>query len=802
MALSAQTQAPPRMCRVGDRVRVRRQRWRVTAIDEAPGCRTLTLDGLGPGNLREQRQLFEPFGDVAPIDAPRPALRWRAGQSRWQSEWCDVLAHCGGWDTLHAVNRARLTVLPHQLEPALAIVSGFASRLLLADAVGLGKTVQAGLALVELVGRRAAASTLILTPSGLRDQWQHELADRFDTRADIIDLRSTVQRAADLPVGVNPWLLPAVAISSIDYVKRPEVLPAVRARGWDLVIVDEAHLVSPGSDRYRAISLLCNLALYVVLLTATPHNGDRDAYHALLALGAHTGSLEDDDACLVFRRARTDVQLTGERHVHHLRVRPTSAELRMHASLDRYAAAVRAEQGDSTTSALLLTVFRKRALSSPRSLERSARRRLALLGDPSNGEHDDCQLRLPLDDGGGEFDQEDRAPDFDAPALRDIRRERTLLARIAHLAGLAAVHESKLAALRRLVRRLANRHEAVLIFTEYRDTLLHLQQSLLPDALLLHGGLTRRERTAVVDAFTSQPTAVLLATDAASEGLNLHQYCRCVIHLEVPWNPVRLEQRTGRLDRIGQRRTVHAFHLIAQHPAEVCLLDRLQRRADIARADIPERHSGAAARADGLAACAPRERRSGECGSAAIEAARIVRARLLLSRHEQRRRTRSAHLRRQALSSIGWRVRARGRLRLALGGRSLLLGEQVLQDDARRTLASTVAGWWMVTGAALPDIPPVLPSDTQAWFQRALDQRTRFWRRARTRAAAIAAAAEPLDAGLFQPGLFDRRADRLRQSTRDEQAALTAVLAARTDRIASNDGPANVVSRRWLHLGR
>ena len=125
-----------------------------------------------------------------------------------------------------------------------------------------------------------------------------------------------------------------------------------------------------------------------------------------------------------------------------------------------------------------------------------------------------------------------------------------------------------------------------MVFTEYRDTLLHLRRSLERPALVLHGGLARDERSEVLESFARDPCGLLLATDAAAEGLNLHHRCRLVVNLELPWNPMRLEQRIGRVDRIGQRRTVHAFHLIAGGTGEERLLARLRARVQTAKADI------------------------------------------------------------------------------------------------------------------------------------------------------------------------------------------------------------------------
>ena len=137
--------------------------------------------------------------------------------------------------------------------------------------------------------------------------------------------------------------------------------------------------------------------------------------------------------------------------------------------------------------------------------------------------------------------------------------------------------------LRRLLRRV---RESAVVFTEYRDTLLHISRALDMPCVVLHGGLTARERAAALAAFVNEPRTVLLATDAAGEGLNLHQGCRLVVNVELPWNPMRLEQRIGRVDRIGQRRTVHAFHLIATGTGEPRILRRLTRRIATAQAEI------------------------------------------------------------------------------------------------------------------------------------------------------------------------------------------------------------------------
>jgi ATP-dependent helicase HepA len=222
---------------------------------------------------------------------------------RWRNACRHLLADNRPPGGLEAALHARIDLLPHQLEPALAILRGLGSRVLLADEVGLGKTIQAGLVCAELLGRGAVDRVLVLTPAGLRGQWRDELLKRFSIRATTVDAPRCA--GGRDPAGrLNPWSTNPIAIASIDYVKRPEVLPAVAACSWDLVIVDEAHGVGGDSDRYVAVNMLAARAAYVLLLTATPHSGDRRAFASLCGLGSL-----DADPLLVFRRSRKAVQI-------------------------------------------------------------------------------------------------------------------------------------------------------------------------------------------------------------------------------------------------------------------------------------------------------------------------------------------------------------------------------------------------------------------------------------------------------------------------------------------------------------
>ena len=585
--------------RPGDRVHVRRTRWRVVEIRAFDGCQVVTLCGLAPPHLGLERRVLAPFDTIEPIArGARPRIV-RAG--RWRRACRALIAADGPPGSLRAAQAARIDLLPHQLEPAIAILRGLGTRLLLADEVGLGKTIQAGLILSELLARGSIDRALVLTPPGLREQWARELADRFAIETTCVDGRTLRTLAAALPIGVNPWRTVTPAIVSIDYVKRPEVLPAVASCRWDLVIIDEAHACGGESDRRAAVHALAARAAYVLLLSATPHSGDRESFASLCALGAADAGSERTRPTsdrtrpatdlLVFRRTRADAGIGTARRVHIVRVRPNADERRTHAMLARYSNAVlrertvdvRVDRSDPNHRAwLALSVLHKRALSSAWSLAQSVERRLAALSAADHAATE--QMTLPLGDPQGELIAADEAPSWpEYLRLSDPARERTLLTAVHRSARAAAAGETKIAALARLLRRA---RQPAVVFTEYRDTLLHVRQQLAQPALVLHGGLSRDERASVLAAFAREPRALLLATDAAAEGLNLHHGCRLVINLELPWNPMRLEQRIGRVDRIGQRRTVHAFHLIAGGTGETRLLTRLRARIAVAETEI------------------------------------------------------------------------------------------------------------------------------------------------------------------------------------------------------------------------
>jgi superfamily II DNA or RNA helicase len=450
---------------------------------------------------------------------------------------------------------------------------------LIADGVGLGKTIQAGLLVAELCARSHATRALVLVPAGLREQWADELARHFNLQTCNADALWLASPPSGRSSGSNPWSLPGVYVSSHDFVKRPEVLRPLEDVTWDVVVVDEAHAAALHTDRRAAADAIARRSRQVILLTATPRADDPAEFDALCRIGALP---DDDPRILVFRRSARDVCGGLPRRSSLLAVRPSSREQRMHELLEAYTRRIWQEasaRGDDQAK-LVSIVLRKRALSSAGSLLSSVRRRIAmLLGSP---QLDASQLRLPLGDEDPLADQEPAAL-LGTPGLADARHERSWLATIAGAAQHASRTESKMRCLLRLLRRI---REPAIIFTEYRDTLVLIERACAArkvEVVTLHGGLSPGERSRVQRRFNTSPVT-LLATDAAAEGLNLHTLCRLVIHYELPWSTSRLEQRAGRVDRLGQSRRVHEIGLVAADTAEALVLAPLAARASRAQA--------------------------------------------------------------------------------------------------------------------------------------------------------------------------------------------------------------------------
>ena len=557
----------------GTIVVVRDECWTVARTESFDHCSLLTLEGRGSGNTGRRFQVITPFDRITPSHADRPRRRKRRTVLRAALA---AAAHEQPALGLWTAAEASLDLMAYQLEPALAVLRG-ATRVLLADAVGLGKTIQAGLILAELRMRGLVDRALVLCPAGLREAWALELRHRFGIVATVFDHASLA--SSELPAGINPWTVHPVVIASIDLIKRPEVLAAAEDAPFALVIADEAHHLTPGSDRGQAANRLASRAPWLVLVSATPHSGDQPAFDYLTGIGSLGEPL------VVFRRGRTDVGLRCDRRSRLLRVSATTDETTLLQATTKYARAIWQARGRSDHAVQLVAItLARRVASSAVAVARTLTRRRALLtgGAPQAP----VQGSLPWDDC-DEGDDDALDEWLARPGLLDEAAEIRQLDGLIALAQRASAQSSKLHRLQRLLTRAV---EPAVVFTEYRDTLQAAVDALSPRFRLgaIHGGVPAPARQDVLRRFERGDIDVLVATDTAGEGLNLHHRCRLVVDLELPWNPLRLEQRVGRVDRIGQRRRVHAVHLLQRDTVEEAVWRHLEGRRDRAQRALGE----------------------------------------------------------------------------------------------------------------------------------------------------------------------------------------------------------------------
>ncbi len=481
-----------------------------------------------------------------------------------------------------ALQRSRVVPHNYQLVPLLmALAVPNRVRLLIADDVGLGKTIEAGLIIKELLLRRAARRVLILTPAHLRYDWQEALRRFFHLAFEVLDASLLRQ----LPQGKNPWHAFERVVASIDYAKRPEQRDHVLAVPWDLVVVDEAHLaarVRGRQERFRLVRALAERAPHLLLITATPHSGHPESLASLIGhldpkseLGLLAGERirRDRAAHHVVQRTRKDVlewyaredkkPPFPRRDARPVPVTPKKREREVFAAVGDYARFLEATALGPVH--WLAMHFARRAASSPLALFRSLGNRIARIEERLASEEDPRDPEPPLGlvvdqpaERGGE-EEGDRL--LDTAFIRHARAE----AELGYLRALKAAIEPRIrrpdAKFERLVEMLTGELAGgkTIVFTRYRDTLDYLVPLLKKhlagvEVFELHGGHTEAERDDVLDRFAKATRAVLVATDVISEGLNLQYHASQVIHYELPWNPNRLEQRNGRVDRFGQPR--------------------------------------------------------------------------------------------------------------------------------------------------------------------------------------------------------------------------------------------------------
>lgn len=543
-------------------------------------------------------------------------------------------------DPLFAVSMSGVRGLPHQIEAVYRhMLPQPRLRFVLADDPGAGKTIMAGLLLKELRLRSAVERVLILAPAPLTTQWQDEMLDKFDEQFEIVSGEQVRHQ-----LGRSPWQRFPLVISSIDLAKRDEVRDDLLRARWDLVIVDEAHKASAytkrGKDervvktkRYSLVESVSRQADRVLLLTATPHSGDEDRFtHFLGLLDPDQFSSPDlvkkqissPDNPYFLRRQKEDLvdernnALFVERHVRTQPFQLSNAEVVLYREITDYVNAYLGANNGTRGNAVALarTVLQRRLASSLGAIRSSLDKRadrLSALADELAGLSPTEQTRrlamlgrMPVDsdfadDGETTYDDiDEQADEVLAVEVSGATQISQLRAEVAELRRLVAQadqvralgEERKLVALKECLERaefdeLRDGRGKLLIFTEHRDTLEYLAEELARSGYsvcTIHGGHAPPERKRIQQEFR-QDKQICIATEAAGEGINL-QFCHLMINYDLPWNPVRLEQRMGRIHRIGQSADCWIFNFCATNTVEGELLARLHARLEAMRADL------------------------------------------------------------------------------------------------------------------------------------------------------------------------------------------------------------------------
>jgi ERCC4-related helicase len=654
----------------GTTVKARGLTWEVVHVQPAGQELRYRLRCTASDLRGDEIDLLSPFERIDPLTTglnPKKAGRLK--------EWllfheAFLLEQALGPAALLAVQPGRLNIAPYQLVPVMRALSMTRPRLLLADGVGLGKTIEAGLIIAELIARRRAHRVLIVSPAGpLLQQWHNEMSLRFGLRFDAVrDWGALQEKRRELVLGANPFDHLGMCLLSIDFAKQEKVLLDLERATWDLVIIDEAHhcvslgVTGDGEDsrRRRLAEVLARQTDGLLLLTATPHDGYDPHFASLLEL--LDPSLVDGRGTIrgnaykrhIVRRLKHHIKdpKTGEELFKKRIVTPRpvvfSSELHPRFAalqkgllalvaprlkeavrkrrfgdvlafvslLKRSVSSVRACQStlraiaerysDLVTRGLEDEEARKQRLRSLADYQRRVERYGALSAeeeaDQALLEAEDMAAHLMNAQPEGLADQLD---ELVAGLKRETRREKTRQkARDSTLQALETLVELCEGTEDPKVQRLIEEaqeiraHEPnanILVYTEYTDSQAALvdglkaaikNHTLAGAVLAIQGEDPEKTRLVVTARFQSEDGLILVSTDATAEGLNLQERCHHLLHLELPYNPNRLEQRNGRIDRYGQTREPQVRYLYLAGTFEERILLRLVAKYERQRARL------------------------------------------------------------------------------------------------------------------------------------------------------------------------------------------------------------------------
>ncbi len=515
------------------------------------------------------------------------------------------------YDPLLAVNISKVDPLPHQIEAVYGYILKLPRiRFLIADDPGAGKTIMAGLIIKELKLRNLIKRVLIIVPGHLKDQWRRELKDRFKESFVVMD-----RAFINAHYGENAWEKEHQIITSMDFAKRDDIIPSIISTYFDLVVVDEAHKMSAykygeqthKTGRYKLGEAVSKISENLLFLTATPHRGDPENFRLFLDLlepgfFATRKMLEDSiknkDNPLFIRRIKEDLKdfegkpLFLPRNIKTLSFRLSNNEKILYNDVSKYVKVQynRALARDGRRYiAFALIILQRRLASSTYALLKSLERRKDKLDTIMKKAELTPVAKIKIFDFDDieDMSEEERWKEEEmwetlsvAENKEELKREIQTLENLIEQAIeiVRAEEEIKLTELKKTLQKLNNefKNEKIIIFTEARDTLEYLEKKMNVwgySVNTIHGGMRLESRIEAESIFKNE-TQVLVATEAAGEGINL-QFCHLMINYDIPWNPNRLEQRMGRIHRYGQNKEVFIFNLVAADTREGRVLNRL-----------------------------------------------------------------------------------------------------------------------------------------------------------------------------------------------------------------------------------
>jgi superfamily II DNA or RNA helicase len=504
-----------------------------------------------------------------------------------------------------SLSNSRTRILAHQVESTTRILAALNRRFLIADEVGLGKTVEAGLIIKELEYRHNYKRILIVCPASILHQWRHEMQSKFNDTYVIMD-----RRQMRCVRGANPWLSHDKVICSLDFIKNRRFLRELRSARWDAVVFDEAHRLRRDSLKstlaYEVAQVISEKSKAFFLLTATPFRGKLEELYYLVALldrnilgpfqsfyfdycleHSDLGSLRERIAPVLVRRTKREVGGFTGRHARTIRFELYPDERALYDETTRYVAEEfnLAVQSENRAVGFVMCIFQKLLDSSSRALGSALANRMRRLEEAAEGArqgHHAAAARTTGEAGLAENGEDENrmvclVPLKTAP---EMRREIATLRRLVDLA--ASVRTDKKAEkLVTLIRGLRQRGaEKFLIFTQFRATQEYLRGVLAGFSVeLFHGSLSGEEKERAVLRF-KEDAEILISTEAGGEGRNL-QFCNTIINYDLPWSPLKIEQRIGRLHRLGQKKDVYIYNFSTKDTVAERVLEILNRKLRI-----------------------------------------------------------------------------------------------------------------------------------------------------------------------------------------------------------------------------